>query len=76
LFISTSLVRYTHPFSPDPQDLSGLFAEQYRQRASVEPPRELRRHPDPIRYTLVAAFCWLRSQEITDNLVELLIQIV
>jgi len=28
-----------------------------------------------IRYTLLAAFCWLRSQEITDSLVELLIQI-
>lgn len=36
----------------------------------------MRRHPDPIRYTLIAAFCWLRSQEITDNLVELLISIV
>lgn len=44
----------------------------YRRRASVEPPRELRRHPDPIRYTLVAAFCWQRSQEITDSLIELL----
>ena len=56
--------------------VSPKVLQQYRQRASVEPPRELRRHPDPIRYTLVAAFCWLRSQEITDNLVELLIQIV
>jgi TnpA family transposase len=48
----------------------------YRRRASAEPPRELRRHPDPIRYTLIAAFCWQRSQEITDSLVELLIQII
>ena len=48
----------------------------YRQRAAAEPPRELRRHPDPIRYALLAAFCWQRSQEITDSLVELLIQIV
>lgn len=48
----------------------------YRRRASAEPPRELRRHPDPIRHTLVAAFCWQRSQEITDSLVELLIQII
>lgn len=44
----------------------------YRRRASAEPPRELRRHPDSIRYTLVAAFCAQRSQEITDSLVELL----
>ena len=48
----------------------------YRQRAIAEELFELRRHPDPIRYTLVAAYCWLRRQEITDNLVELLIDIV
>ncbi|MBD2311078.1 Tn3 family transposase [Desertifilum sp. FACHB-1129] len=56
--------------------ISPKVIHHYRQRASAEPPRELRRHPDPIRYTLVAAFCWQRSQEITDSLVELLIQIV
>ncbi len=56
--------------------ISPKIIHHYRQRASAEPPRELRRHPDPIRYTLVAAFCWQRSQEITDSLVELLIQIV
>lgn len=55
---------------------SPKILHHYRQRASTEPPRELRRHPDPIRYTLVSIFCWLRSQEITDSLVELLIQIV
>ncbi len=48
----------------------------YRRRASVETPRELRRHKASIRYTLVAAFCWQRSQEITDSLVELLVQII
>lgn len=48
----------------------------YRRRASAETPGELRRHPIPIRYTLVAAFCSRRSQEITDSLVELLVQII
>ena len=48
----------------------------YKQRVAVEPPRELRRHPDNRRYTLLAAFCWLRTQEITDRLVDLLIQII
>ncbi|EAW33245.1 putative transposase [Lyngbya sp. PCC 8106] len=57
-------------------EISPKIIHHYRQRASAEPPRELRRHPEPIRYTLVAAFCWQRSQEITDSLVELLIQIV
>lgn len=57
-------------------NISPKVLHHYRQRASAEPPRELRRHPNPIRYTLVTAFCWQRCQEITDNLVELLVQIV
>ncbi|BDA76260.1 hypothetical protein CAL7716_105990 (plasmid) [Calothrix sp. PCC 7716] len=52
------------------------IVNHYRRRASAETPRELRRHPVSIRYTLVAAFCWQRSQEITDSLVELLVQII
>ena len=48
----------------------------YKSRVAVEHPRDLRRHPDNVRYSLFAAFCWLRSQEVTDNLVELIIQIV
>ncbi|MHC5825206.1 MAG: Tn3 family transposase, partial [Nostoc sp.] len=48
----------------------------YKSRVVVEHPRDLRRHPEHIRYTLFTAFCWLRSQEVIDNLVELLIQIV
>jgi hypothetical protein len=51
------------------------LVRQYRQRAASEPPRELRRHPPEIRYTLLAALCWQREREITDNLVELLIRI-
>lgn len=52
------------------------LVQQYRRRASTETPRELRRHPTAIRYTLVAAFCWQREQELIDSLVTLLIQIV
>ncbi|WJE55615.1 Tn3 family transposase (plasmid) [Bacillus cereus] len=63
-----------------PSDLfSGVppkMIRTYRQRAVSEDIRELRRHPDPIRYTLLAAFFWCRGREITDNLVELIIQIV
>ena len=56
--------------------ISNKVLQIYKQRVAVEPPRELRRHPDSRRYTLLAAFCWLRTQEITDKLVELLIQII
>lgn len=56
--------------------ISNKVLQIYKQRVAVEPPRELRRHPDSRRYTLLSAFCWLRTQEITDKLVELLIQII
>lgn len=48
-------------------------SSRYRQRVAAESPRELRRHPPAVRATLLATFCWLRSQEITDALVELLL---
>jgi hypothetical protein len=38
--------------------------------------QEVRRHPDPIRFTLLAAYCWRRRQEIVDTLVELLMDVV
>jgi len=57
-------------------DIQPKILRQYRLRAAAEPPREVRRHPEPIRYTLLAAFCWQRRQEIIDGLVDLLIQIV
>ena len=50
--------------------------QTYAARAATEPPRELRQHPEPTRYTLIAAFCHLRTQEVTDNLVDLLIQMI
>ena len=56
--------------------ISTKVLQQYKQRVVVEYPKDLRRHPEPIRYTLVAISATLRSQEIIDNLVELIIQIV
>lgn len=48
----------------------------YRLRAGTESITELRQHPEPIRYTLVAAFCHERRGEIIDGLADLLIQLV
>ena len=63
-----------------PDDLfSGVppkILERYRLRASTESIDQLRRHPEPIRHTLLAAFCWQRRRAIIDGLIELLIQIV
>ncbi len=56
--------------------ISPKLLQTYRHRAATESPYDLRQHPPAIRYTLMAAFCYARAQEITDNLVELLIQII
>jgi TnpA family transposase len=56
--------------------LSPKVLSLYRQRAAAEPPRELRRHPEAVRYTELSAFCWQRRQEIIDGLIDLLLLIV
>ncbi|KNY27641.1 Tn3 family transposase [Pseudobacteroides cellulosolvens] len=52
------------------------IVKRYKLRAVSEKLPELRRHPEHVRYTILSAFFWLRSREITDNLIELLIQII
>lgn len=56
--------------------VSPKILQTYKQKVASESPGELRSRPPAIRYTLIAAFCYLRSQEITDGLVELLLTIV
>ncbi len=56
--------------------ISPKLIQKYRQRAATESPYDLRQHPEPIRYTLMAAFCLKRTQEITDNLIEILNSII
>src|SRR6266581_435913 len=50
--------------------------ERLRQRAAAEAPNELRAHAPALRATLVAALCWLRQREVTDSLIDLLIQVI
>ncbi|MDQ3396758.1 MAG: Tn3 family transposase [Deinococcota bacterium] len=57
------------------RDVPDKLLTHYRQRAARSPPRELRRHPPEVRYTLLAALCWQRSREVTDSLVDLLLHI-
>ena len=51
---------------------SSKLVKTYRHRAATETPYLLRQHKDSIRYTLMAAFCVQRTQEITDSLIEIL----
>ncbi len=61
----------------------GLFADvapkvlaDWRSRAAVESPSHLRGHAEPLTLTLLAALLHTRQREITDTLVDLLIQTV
>ncbi|WP_144876459.1 DUF4158 domain-containing protein, partial [Hyella patelloides] len=55
---------------------STKLVKTYRHRAATETPYLLRQHKDAIRYTLMAAFCIQRAQEITDSLIEILTTII
>ena len=48
----------------------------HRRRVDAEELHELRRHPDALRLTLLAAFCHVRAREIADGLTDLLITTV
>jgi hypothetical protein len=58
------------------QSVSQTTLDSYRQRVVAEELHELRRHPVAIRLTLLAAYCWVRSRELTDTLAELLMELV
>jgi TnpA family transposase len=58
------------------QEVSPKVVRSYRRRAASESPSSLRAHPADVRYTLIAALCFMRLREVTDGLVEVLIQIV
>ena len=56
--------------------LAPTVLHAYHQRVAVEEPYELRRHAVPLRMTLLAAYCLLRGRELTDILVDLLLELV
>jgi hypothetical protein len=56
--------------------LSPRIVQAYRRRVAIEEVHELRRHPETVRMTLLAAFCHLRTGELIDTLSDLLIDMV
>ncbi len=57
------------------------FLRQYREQVAVESPSHMRlRHQsksgDMQTLTMLAAFCWVRQREITDDLVDLLVRVL
>ena len=57
-------------------DTSEKLVEAWRSRATRSYPSDLLAAPGPVRLTLLAALCWVRSAEITDALVDLLLGLV
>jgi hypothetical protein len=57
-------------------DCSETLLGAWRARASAAYPSDLRTMPQPVRLTLLAVLCWSRTAEITDSLVDLLIEVV
>jgi TnpA family transposase len=55
---------------------SEKLVDAWRARAARSYPSDLRAAPRPVRLTLLAALCWVRSAEITDALVDLLVGLV
>ncbi len=58
------------------EGLSPKMLDIYKQRVATEPLRELKRHPDHIKYPLLAIYCFLRTADVTDTLVEMLLQVI
>ncbi|MCW4356113.1 Tn3 family transposase [Hoyosella sp. YIM 151337] len=57
-------------------DASDKLVHAWRARAARSYPSDLKAAPRAIRLTLLAALCWVRSAEIIDALVDLLIGLV
>jgi TnpA family transposase len=54
--------------------LSVRYLRRVHLRVMAESLTHLRRHPDPRRYALVTLFCYGRMRDLTDRLIELLLQ--
>lgn len=58
------------------KDVPPKLMERYAKRAAVEQPFELRRHAGSLKATLMSAFLHRRSEDLTDHLVDLLVETV
>ena len=58
------------------QGYAPRLVERLRRRITAESPSHIRQHPQAIRMTLLSALVFQRTQEVTDALVTLLIQLV
>ena len=58
------------------QEVPAKFIDQFCQRCATESIRDLRRHPATIRYSMAAMYCGRRRQQLTDSLLDGLLQVI
>lgn len=58
------------------KNITPQLLERYRKQAAMREPHELRRHSQPLKITLLAIFIYRRIEELTDYLVDLLVETV
>lgn len=56
--------------------LNSKISKRFKQRIDTETSWDIKRHPDNIRYALMAVFLYSRKSQIIDGLIELFCQIV
>lgn len=56
--------------------LSQRVLKKYKNRVSVETIYDVRSHPNEIKYPLIVIYSFLRKQEITDTIADILIRII
>jgi TnpA family transposase len=59
-----------------PPHIAQPTLEKYKARIMAEAPSEIRDHKEPVKLAMLAMFCQTRRQEITDNLADLLTQVI
>ncbi len=57
-------------------DIPFKVLQTLKQRAKNERVGEMRVHPDPIRYTLMACFIHVRTMEVTDDVVQMTLGVI
>jgi hypothetical protein len=58
------------------QDVSRKCLQKYYLRIMAESPSHIDQYPENNRYGMMAAFCYIRSQLLTDNLANLFVQLI
>ncbi|MBF0398926.1 MAG: Tn3 family transposase, partial [Desulfobacterales bacterium] len=72
-------LNFIKEFNIDSQYLKGFSQEiiyQLKERVMPEDSYQIKRHPEPIRYTLIAVLLHFQQMEVTDNIVRCFLELI